>query len=97
MNSKDFILKITIFYSMKVFINYKKDDEKYIIYLLAGEIKFEDNINKCFKLQKTIEKELDATFPKAKKEKINTSKAFDKSGKSKTYMIGSIFLNLVNK
>ena len=71
-------------------VNYKKDDEKYIIYLLAGEIKFEDNINKCFKLQKTIEKELDATFPKAKKEKINTSKAFDKSGKSKTYMIGYI-------
>jgi len=69
-------------------VNFKKSDKNYIIDVLAGEIEFKDNINGCLDLQKTIVRELDKMFTGTKKDKINADKSFDKSGKSKAYMIG---------
>ncbi|MDC3139233.1 hypothetical protein OA516_01135 [Candidatus Pelagibacter sp.] len=72
-------------------VNFKKGDKNYIIDVLAGEIQFKDNINGCLDLQRTIVRELDKMFTSVQKEKINRDKSFDKSGKSKSYMIGYIF------
>ena len=72
-------------------INFKKNDKKYIIHVIAGQINFPDNINACLKEQKKVVKELDSLFPNAEKWEHQQKKKFDKSGKSISYIVAYVY------
>lgn len=72
-------------------VNFIKNDKKYIIHVIAGQIDFPDNINACFKAQKKVVKELDLLFPAAKKISNKAKKKFDKKGKSTSTYVAYIY------
>tara|TARA_Y100000590_G_scaffold445550_1_gene577894 strand:+ start:58 stop:666 length:609 start_codon:yes stop_codon:yes gene_type:complete len=67
-------------------IDYKKNDSNYVIASIMGMLRFEDNIDVCYKKQKIIASEVEMLFPKAKKKSGKQTKAFDKTGKSTSYL-----------
>ena len=67
-------------------VNFKKNDKKYIIHALAGQIDFPNNIQECLKLKKKIVKDFEAIFFSAKKYSETNKKRYDKTGKSISYI-----------
>ena len=67
-------------------IDYKKNDSKYVIASLMGMLSFHDNIEDCYKKQKTIVSEIEMLFSKAKKQEGKQAKTFDKTGESTSYL-----------
>ena len=67
-------------------IDYKKNDSKYVIASLMGMLSFHDNIEDCYKKQKTIVSEIEMLFSKAKKKEGKQTKTFDKTGESTSYL-----------
>jgi hypothetical protein len=63
-------------------VNFMKNDKKYIIAVLAGQIDFPDNINECFKIKNRVENDFDKVFKNAEKETGKQKKEYDKTGKS---------------
>ena len=65
-------------------VNFKKNDKKYIIKSLTGEIKYPNgNIDDCYKLMSNIKNEISELFPNIKKKSFkNVSKRIDPSGAS---------------
>ena len=72
-------------------VNFIKNDKKYIIHVIAGQIDFPNNINACLKAQKEVVKELDTLFPTAKKISRKIKKEFDKKGKSTSNYVAYIY------
>ena len=64
-------------------VNFMKNDKKYIIKGIAGEIKYSKNIDDCYKLMSDIENEIYKMFPNIKKYSYNNEpKEIDPSGAS---------------
>ena len=64
-------------------VNFMKNDKKYIIKGIAGEIKYSKNIDDCYKLMSDIENEIYKMFPNIKKYSYNNElKEIDPSGDS---------------
>ena len=89
---KRYIIKETIAYKQNFFnqyegvqVNFMKNDKKYIIAVLAGQIDFPDNINECFKFKNRVENDFDRIFKNAEKETGKQKKEYDKTGKSISY------------
>jgi len=78
----------------RVSASVKKNDKKYIIYDLRGQLDFK-NINDCFDKQKEISLEFEKMINNENVNKIedNYAHATDKSGKSMVYEIGFYFLS----
>ena len=72
-------------------VNFIKNDKKYIIHVIAGQIDFPDNINACLKAQKKVVKELDSLFPTAEKVSRKVKKEWDKKGKSTSDYVAYIY------
>ena len=67
-------------------IDYKKNDKKYIVASIMGTLAFPNNIDACYKKQKTITDEVTLVFPDAEKFNGKQKKAFDKTGQSTSYL-----------
>ena len=66
-------------------VHFKDDDKKYIIEAIDGMIRYENNIEDCYKKMHEIAEELSSLFKDAKKsENKNVSHSYDESGESKT-------------
>ena len=65
-------------------VNFKKNDKKYVIASITGEIKYPDgNINDCYKLMNEVKNQIVKLFPKVKNESFNNlSKRIDPTGLS---------------
>ena len=74
-------------------VNFKKNDKKYIIQSITGEIKYiEGNIEDCYKLMSEIEKEISAMFPDAKKiSEKDVAKLIDPTGVSRQSSVSWVF------
>ena len=72
-------------------VNFIKNDKKYIIHVIAGQIDFPDNINACLKAKKEVVKELDSLFPTAEKISRKVKKEYDKKGKSTSDYVAYIY------
>ena len=72
-------------------VNFIKNDKKYIIHVIAGQIDFPDNISACLKEQKKVAKELDSLFPNARKVSHKQKKAWDTTGESTSNVIAYIY------
>jgi len=72
-------------------VNFIKNDKKYIIHVIAGQIDFPNNINACLKKQKEVVKELDSLFPSAEKISNKVKKEWDKTGKSTSDYVAYIY------
>jgi hypothetical protein len=59
-----------------------RNDKKYIIYSISGIIMYENNIEDCYDLKKTLVKEIKSLFPKSVDKKYKRKHPFDKTGKS---------------
>ena len=64
---------------------FKKNDKKYIIHVLSAHLKYEYNIEDCFKKQDEIIEEVLALFKNTKNYRKTLTHKADKSGKSKVY------------
>tara|TARA_B100000965_G_C19470298_1_gene703764 strand:+ start:174 stop:764 length:591 start_codon:yes stop_codon:yes gene_type:complete len=67
-------------------IDYKKNDKKYVVASIMGTLDFPNNIDACYKKQKTIAEEVTLVFPDAEKFNGKQKKAFDKTGQSTSYL-----------
>ena len=67
-------------------IYHLKNDKKYIIAGITGLVRYDNNINKCFKEKNIIEEQFDAEFKNAEKASGQLKKSFDKTGNSKGYV-----------
>ena len=72
-------------------VNFIKNDKKYIIHVIAGQIDFPDNISACLKEQKKVVKELESLFPNARKVSHKKKKPYDKTGESTSNIVGYIY------
>ena len=72
-------------------VNFIKNDKKYIIHVIAGQIDFPNNIKACLKEQRNVVKELDTLFPTAKKIKNKAKKKWDKKGKSTSEYVAYLY------
>ena len=61
----------------------KTNDKDYIIYHIVGIVFYENNINRCYKKQKEVVKELTFLFKNAIKLEDNIKHSADDTGKSK--------------
>jgi len=70
-------------------IHIKRNDKKYEIYGLSGNIWYDDDIDNCYEKQNEIDKELSKVFKEAEREYVSKQKhPADESGKSEvTYIV----------
>ena len=69
-------------------IHVLRNDKNFIIYGVSGMIDYKrENMQKCYDLQKTIEKEFDTVFSNYDKTKDVFKSMYDKTGKSKVTSI----------
>jgi len=70
-------------------IHLKRNDKKYEIYGLSGNIWYKENFDDCYKKQNEIDKELSKVFKEAEREYASKTKhPADESGKSNvTYIV----------
>ena len=67
-----------------------RNDKNYIIYLIRGQLDYED-IDLCLKKQKEIVNDLESTFNNIKKRETKYKYPIDKTGKSMVYRIAFLF------
>ena len=68
-----------------IHINFKTNDNNYVIYALEGTILFKENIKDCYKKKDEIVKEVSKILTSAKKKDAGTNEhSYDKSGESIT-------------